>query len=215
MNKIINTLKSISTVPDKETIRCYARRFDCLPVEELTTLAKKILVSPYLGVSQLSEGFASTQGFSVIFRQEGIPHVVEHFPELAPYIKATLKPFVNAFYLNILVLTEGACVDAHVDCSICEYFQELVTPQLVSILYVQVPQDMKGGQLVLSLDSEKEVGRIQPQENMLLHFLGFLTHRVESVQASTSRVSIVCEQYNLKDEWLVQVPNFAIKSGNL
>ncbi len=133
---------------------------------------------------------------------------------MSTYLKTALKSLCNAFYLNVLILTEGSCVTDHIDCSICEYFQELVSPRLVSILYVQVPQDMKGGQLVLSLDSQ-EIATIQPQENMLLHFLGHLTHRVQSVHTSQPRISIVCEQYNLKEEWLAQVPNFAIKSGAL
>jgi hypothetical protein len=218
MNNTIDVLQSISILPykspRKETVRCYARRFNCFPVDELTQLAQKILDSPYLGTSQLSDGFASTQGFSVIFRKEGIPTVIEHFPELSTYLNTALKSLCNAFYLNILILTEGSCVTEHIDCSICEYFQELVSPRLVSVLYVQVPEDMQGGQLVLSLDSE-EIAIIKPQENMLLHFLGSLTHRVQSVQASQPRISIVCEQYHLEEEWLVQVPHFAIKSGAL
>ncbi len=207
-------LRSISILPPKQTVRSHARRFNCLPVDELTPLAHKILGSPYLGTSQLSEDFASTQGFSLIFTKEGIPKVIEHFPELSTYLGAAVKSLCNAFYLNILIMTEGSCVTDHIDCSICEYFQELVSPRLVSVLYVQIPHDMQGGQLVLSLDSE-EIAIIQPQENMLLHFLGHLTHRVQSVQTSQPRISIVCEQYNLKEEWLVQVPNFAIKSGTL
>ena len=212
MSNISNILQSI--LPPKQTARSHARWFNCLPVDELTALAQKILVSPYLATSQLSESFASTQGFSVIFRKEGIPTVVEHFPELSTYLKAALKSLCNALYLNILILTEGSCVTEHIDCSICEYFQELVSPCLVSVLYVQVPENMRGGQLVLSSDSQ-EIATIQPQENMLLHFLGHLTHRVQFIQNSQPRISIVCEQYNLKEEWLVHIPNFAIKSRAL
>jgi hypothetical protein len=218
MNNTLDILQSISILlpkfPQKETVRCYARRFNCFPVDELAELAQKILGSPYLGTSQLSDEFASTQGFSVIFKKESISTVIEHFPELSTYLNVALKSLCNAFYLNILILTEGSCVNEHIDCSICEYFQELVSPRLVSVLYVQVPEDMQGGKLVLSLDAE-EIAIIQPQENMLLHFLGYLTHRVQFVQASQPRISIVCEQYNLKEEWLAQVPDFAIKSGAL
>lgn len=52
---------------------------------------------------------------------------------------------------------------------------------------------------MVSLDSE-EIAIVQPQESMLLHFLGYLTHRVQSIQASQPRISIVCEQYNLKEK---------------
>ena len=214
MNNIIDILQLIPNIANKQPLRCYTRKFNCLPVDQLKTLAEKVLNSPYLGISQLSEGFATTQGFSIIFKREGIPTVVEYFPDLSTYLKTALKSLCNAFYLNILILTEGSSVTEHIDCSICEYFQELVSPRLVSVLYVQVPKNMQGGQLVISLDSE-EIATIQPQENMLLHFLGSLTHRVEGVQASQPRISIVCEQYNLQEEWLVQVPNFAIKSGAL
>ena len=106
MNNTIDVLSILPyKFPLKETVRCYTRRFNCLPVDELTNLAQKILGSRYLGISQLSEGFASTQGFSIIFRREGIPAVVEHFPELSAYLNAALKSLCNAFYLNILILT--------------------------------------------------------------------------------------------------------------
>lgn len=52
---------------------------------------------------------------------------------------------------------------------------------------------------------------------MLLHFLGHFplghrSHRVQSVQVIQARIIIACKQYNLKEEWLAQVPDFAIKS---
>jgi hypothetical protein len=192
--------------------RCYAQRFDCLSPTELQHLALAISTSPYLAASQLSTNFEGSRGFSVVFTRAGIDRVKDRFPSFTPYLDTALKSAANAFYLNPLVLDEGMGVEPHVDCSISSYDMVLTTPKLVSVLYVQVPADLRGGELVL-VAGERPVGTIVPQTNKLVYFLGNLVHSVNPVYCSSSRISLICEQYNLSEERLKNIPEFEIKSG--
>jgi FkbM family methyltransferase len=192
--------------------RCYAQRFDCLSAAELQHLAQTITTSPYLAASQLSTNFQGSRGFSVIFTRTGIDRVKEHFPGFAPYLDKALKSGCNAFYLNPLLLDRGMGVEPHVDCSISSYDMVLTTPKIVSVLYVQVPEDTIGGELILKT-GQRLVGTIVPQTNKLVHFVGTLVHSVNPVHCSSSRISLICEQYNLSEERLKNIPEFEIKSG--
>lgn len=171
----------------------------------------QILSSPYLAASQLSESFAGTKGFSVVFKRLGIGEVERHFPFFQPYLSVALMPTCNAFYLNPLVLEGGTRVEPHVDCSLSDHGKFIAIPTIVSVLYVQVPPDLQGGELVLQ-EREHKVGQIRPQTNTLLYFRGNLTHSVNEVKSSQARISLVCEQYNLSETRLQQIPEFEIQS---
>ncbi|GAX37845.1 2OG-Fe(II) oxygenase [Nodularia sp. NIES-3585] len=201
------TLQSLLPQP-----RCYAQRANFLPIEDLQNLAQTIITSPYLAQSQLSANFQGSRGFSVIFTRSGIARVQDHFPSFASYLQKALKSACNAFYLNPLLLTEGIGVEPHLDCSICSYDMVMTNPRLVSVLYVQVPEDMTGGELVLQA-GKRFVGSIVPQTNTLVYFLGNLLHSVNPVKCSQPRISLICEQYNLSEERLQNIPEFEIKSG--
>jgi hypothetical protein len=192
--------------------KCYAQRHNVFPIEYLNELRSQILYSPYLAASQLSDSFAGTKGFSVIFKRSSLSKVEQQFPFFEPYLKVALKQACNAFYLNALVLESGTRVEPHVDCSISSYGMMFTIPNLVSVLYVQVPQDLKGGELVLQAD-EHQVGTIQPRINTLLYFRGDLVHSVNEVKSSQPRISLVCEQYNLSETRLQPIPEFEIKFG--
>ncbi|MDJ0713521.1 MAG: FkbM family methyltransferase [Prochloraceae cyanobacterium] len=193
-------------------IKCYAQKRDLFEDEYLSELRSQILSSPYLSASQLSEGFAGTKGFSVIFKRSGMAEVERQFPFFAPYLKIALKQACNAFYLNPLVLEGETRVEPHVDCSISSYDMVYTNPNLVSVLYVQVPEDIQGGELVLQ-PSEDKVIQIQPRRNTLIYFLGNLMHSVNEVKCSEPRISLICEQYNLDQTRLEKIPEFEIKSG--
>ncbi len=82
---------------------------------------------------------------------------------------------------------------------------------MVSVLYVSVPEDLEGGELVLR-SRRHQVGQIRPQANLLLHFQGDLTHSVTAVVKGGDRLSLVCEQYNLEDHQLEEIPDFRLES---
>jgi hypothetical protein len=192
--------------------KCYAQRHNAFPIEYLNDLRSQILSCPYLAASQLSDCFAKTKGFSVIFKRSSIGKLEQHFPFFKDYLEIALKQACNAFYLNALVLENGTGVEPHVDCSISAYDMIFTIPNLVSVLYVQVPQDLSGGELVLQTN-EHQIGAIQPQTNTLVYFRGDLLHSVNKVKGSHPRISLICEQYKLSETRLEPIPDFAIKSG--
>jgi predicted 2-oxoglutarate/Fe(II)-dependent dioxygenase YbiX len=81
----------------------------------------------------------------------------------------------------------------------------------VSVLYVRLPEDMVGGELVLK-SHKRQLGQIKPQVNTLVYFQGDLTHSVNAVQTPGSRLSLVCEQYSLSQFELAEIPDFTIES---
>lgn len=194
-------------IPKKKT-RYYAQRTNLFPLNYLEELEKSILSSPYLADNQLSENFAQTRGFSVVFKRASIEKVEQEFPFFKNYLQIALKNPCNAFYLN----ANGSRVEPHVDCSISSYERIMLVPQLVSVLYVKIPDDLQGGELILELE-DKPVGKITPQRNNLIYFIGNLLHSVNPVISSQPRISLICEQYNLPDERLAKIPDFDIQSN--
>lgn len=165
----------------------------------------------YLAVNNLNRDFVGTKGFSVVFRRSHLEKVSQRFPFFRAYLKQALQPDCNAFYLNPLVLGAGSRVDPHVDRSLRSYCKTINPPQIVSVLYVQVPTDMQGGELVLR-NRKQQVGQIKPEANKLVYFQGDLTHSVNAVKTLSTRLSLVCEQYSLEESELFDIPDFAIES---
>ena len=82
---------------------------------------------------------------------------------------------------------------------------------VVSVLYVTVPGDLAGGELILR-SQKHQVGKIVPQANTLVLFQGDLTHSVNAVTSSSLRLSLVCEQYCLEEAELADIPEFKLES---
>ncbi|MBW4637818.1 MAG: 2OG-Fe(II) oxygenase [Gloeocapsa sp. UFS-A4-WI-NPMV-4B04] len=178
----------------------------------LSKLKKQILACSYFSVNNLNRDFVGTKGFSLVFQRSGISEVERHFPFFKPYLSVALQPTCNAFYLNPLLLQTGSRVDKHIDRSLRSYCKTIQPPDTVSVLYVEVPDVLEGGDLVLHCH-KRQVGYIRPQVNTLLFFQGDLTHSVKEVKSPVStRLSLVCEQYNLLETELEEIPEFAIES---
>src|SRR5688572_19038709 len=116
---------------------------DAFTAHELAALRRDILASPFLGGSRLSTSFDGTRGFSLVFTRAGLACVRAELPYLAPYLR-TLRPTCNAFYLNPLVMERGAAIAPHVDCTLAPFLGGPVTPSMVGVLYVDVPDDLVG-----------------------------------------------------------------------
>lgn len=192
-----------------------------------------LLSSPLLDRSPLYGSFRATRGFAAIFRHDGIAVLHERLPDLAFFVDHILSktelnalwpwwarltmrvPTPNAFYLNVLVVPQGAKVDRHVDATLRGPSGEAqALPARVSVLYLLVPPDMKGGQLRLHAGA-RHVGDVTPREGSLLHFNGALAHEVlpfESADPKAVRLSIVCEQYALTAEALSRLEPFQLQS---
>ena len=181
------------------------------PPAYVASLRRQVLQSRYFTANNLNRDFVGTRGFSVVFRREARGRVDREFPCFVPYLDRALREDCNAFYLNPLMLVAGSRVDPHIDRSLRSYCAELDPPVAVSVLYVEVPPSMRGGDLVLRR-GKKHLGRITPAENTLVTFDGDLTHSVDRMDTDGSRMSLVCEQYRLTPAELEKVPEFTIES---
>jgi|SRR5262245_3733176 len=184
---------------------------NAFPAAYLRSLRRQIAASPYFTTHTLNRDFVRTRGFSVVFRTEARERVVRAFPFFEPYLGRALRPDCNAFYLNPLQLERGSRVDPHVDRSLRSYCKEVPVPVAVSVLYVDVPEGLRGGALVLAR-GKKRLARLQPVANTLLFFEGDLTHSIEPVESEGVRLSLVCEQYCLDADELERIPAFAIET---
>jgi hypothetical protein len=184
---------------------------NAFPIAYLNDLRGEIQACPYFAVNNLNRDFVGTKGFSVVFQRSGIPEVERQFPFFKPYLDRALEPGCNAFYLNPLMLQAGSRVDPHIDRSLRSYCKTIEPPLVVSVLYVEVPEPLRGGELVLR-NHRQQVGQIKPQVNTLLYFQGDLTHSVNALQTPGARLSLVCEQYGLGDRELREIPEFTIES---
>lgn len=191
----------------------YSEERDCFPLAYLELLRRQIIACPYLAANNLTKDFVGTRGFSLAFRRETVGQVVERFPWSEGYLDALLDTDCNAFYFNPLVLAAESRVDPHVDRSLRAYCKAIETPLMVSVLYVDLPAKMAGGDLVLRA-GKREVGRIAPLINKVVRFQGDLVHQVTAVSPETkgSRISLVCEQYALEPDALSRIPDLAVES---
>ncbi len=192
-------------------MKYYQQQANLFTKKYLNDLWGEVHNCPYFTTNNLNRDFIQTKGFSIAFQRSGFPEVEEKFPFFKPYLDIALQPNCNAFYLNPLLLKEGSRVDPHIDRSLRSYCKAIDPPAVVSVLYVRVPNDMEGGELVLACQ-KRRVGEIKPQANTLLYFQGDLTHSVNAVKTSGSRLSLVCEQYSLSEDELREIPEFAIES---
>jgi len=192
-------------------LKYYREQLNAFPSNYLNDLWGEVQASPYFAVNNLNRDFVGTKGLSVVFQRSGLTQVEQRFPFFKPYLDFALQPFCNAFYLNPLFLKEGSRVDPHIDRSLRSYCKTIEPPEEVSVLYVKVPLDMEGGELVLR-SHKRQVGQIKPQMNTLLYFQGNLTHSVNAVKTPGSRLSLVCEQYNLYEAELEDIPVFTVES---
>jgi hypothetical protein len=211
-------------------VREYHQRRNALPLAEFTALRDALLASPLVGKSTLGGPFQSSRGFDVIFKSGGRAKVEERFPALAPWFACTLgTPAVramtpwwtrkltlipNAWYLNVLLVSEGGTVARHVDVTLRKHAQsDDALPRLVSVLYLSVPA-AKGGELQL-WNGPDPVAKLKPAENNAVHFRGDLAHAVNAFSGAPAghlRASLVIEQYHFADEVLARLPDFQLDS---
>ncbi len=191
-------------------MKYYRQHPNAFPVAYLNDLRGEILACPYFALNNLNRDFVNTKGFSVVFQQSGKEKVEQTFPFFKLYLDLALQPDCNAFYLNPLLLKEGSRVDPHIDRSLRSYCKTILPPAIVSVLYVQV-SELQGGELILR-NHKQQVGQIRPQINQLVHFQGDLTHSVNAVKSTGTRLSLVCEQYRLSNTELQEIPEFTVES---
>jgi len=184
---------------------------DAFGGDYLALLRQGIRRSRYFTTNNLNRDFVGTRGFSIVFHAGARDRVIADFPWCEPFLARALRGDCNAFYLNPLQLQLGSHVAPHIDRSLRAYVLDIDPPLQVSVLYVDVPKDLRGGELVLRR-GRKFLGRVPPREGLLVQFDGDLEHGVERVDAEGLRLSLVCEQYLLSEQQLAMVPPYRIES---
>jgi hypothetical protein len=217
-------------------VRTYTTQREALPTPALNALREALLGSRFVARSPLMGTFRASRGFAFIFTHEGRATLEARFPFLSCYLGRVLDPgsargllpwrerllgarkervLPNAFYLNLLLLDAGTAVGRHIDATLQEPSGVPdATPRHVSVLYLQVPERAKGGELCLLRDNVP-VGEVRPREGMLVHFRGDLQHEVRPFTGGPEgarRASLVCEQYAFPPEALARLPSFRIQS---
>lgn len=192
-------------------MKYYCHEPHAFPNDYLNNLRGEIQACPYFATNNLNRDFVGTKGFSVVFQRAGLAKVEQRFPCFKSYLALALQPTCNAFYLNPLLLQKDSRVDPHVDRSLRSYCKTIEPPTLVTVLYVQVPADMEGGELLLH-SHKRQVGKIKPQTNTLIYFQGNLAHSVNPVKTPGNRLSLICEQYSLAEAELEEIPQFTVES---
>ncbi len=194
----------------------FHRTPEALPASAIDAMRAAILDSSLLGESNLTAQFSGTYGFSVTFRREARAEVTERFPAFAPFLEAALLPGCNAFLLNPLLVQNGRGVEAHLDRSMTFYGAGVDGPVAVSVLYVQVPEQLAGGELRL-YHRGKRVAALAPLPHSLVTFRGDMVHEVVAVEAgapelSAARISLVVEQYRVPEALLARVPAVELRT---
>jgi hypothetical protein len=189
---------------------------DAFPASAIETIRSAILGSSLLGETNLSSQFSGTYGFSITFRREALAEVTDRFPSFAPFLDAAILPSCNAFLLNPLLIQNGRGVDTHLDRSMNFYEDDIGCPVAVSVLYVQVPEQLAGGELRL-YHRGRRVAALTPLQRSLVTFRGDLAHEVVGVEAgapalSEARISLVIEQYRLPEAVVAKVPRFEMRN---
>ncbi len=190
---------------------------DVFGQEYLQAASRFVKDHPLLAGTTLNSRFSGTQGFSIAMTRSGFPRLQKSFPLFYEYVEKVSPDRCNAFFINPLVIAEGSYVGPHIDRSLSSWTRPELPPYpvKVSVLYLDVPDDLKGGSLLLhppvwTLTSKPT---ITPQTGRLFEFRGNLRHEVAEVkQAKTPRVSLVMENYELPAELLRKIPDFYVRS---
>jgi hypothetical protein len=174
--------------------------------------------SPLLAGTTLNVRFSGTEGFSIAMTRAGLPRLKRSFPLFHHFLETVAPDRCNAFFINPLCIAEGAQVAPHVDRSLNSWTRPELPPcpVKVSVLYLDVPEDLEGGRLLLypPLMAFHRKPKIQPRTGLLFEFRGDLRHEVAAVsQAARPRVSLVMENYEMPPYLLRKIPEFYVKSS--
>lgn len=180
--------------------------------------SESVKKSPLLSQTTLNTRFSGTEGFSIAMTRSGLPRLKQSFPRFYEFLESVAPDRCNAFFINPLCIAEGAHVAPHIDRSLNTWTRPELPPfpVKVSVLYLDVSEDLEGGTLLLypplwALHSKPS---IIPKTGLLFEFRGDLRHEVAAVTRSTRpRISLVMESYEMPPYLLRKIPEFLVKSS--
>jgi len=158
----------------------------------------------YFNLEYLNE----MKGKDILFNT--ISKMLDKSPEDGNYIIANfleIDPSVNEYAPKL-----------HVDETIRKYLdyeddEIKFHPEVVSVLYLDIPKCIKGGELIV-LGSYNQIIKYKPQNNRLLYFKGDYTHGVKGYSMNkckgNKRLSLVLEIYDLNEYNYSLLPKIAV-----
>jgi len=186
----------------------FAERHNAFTSAECCALAKRLLDSALTEKNRLSSAFEGSAGFQAVFRRDGLNEFCTSLPMLVPFFEVAATPAGDAFFINALIVCDGVEVKPHLDCSLDPFLPSHTAPEMVSVLYVQVPKDLRGG--TLQLYGHGEVSEITPSVGLLVQFCGDTAHAISEVRTSSERISVILEEFQLGESLLGSIPKFSI-----
>lgn len=186
----------------------FAERHNAFTPAECRALAERLLDSALTETNRLSSAFEGSAGFQAVFRRDGLDEFCASLPMLIPFFEVAATPAGDAFFINALIVRDGVEVKPHLDCSLDPFLPSHTAPEMVSVLYVQVPEDLRGG--TLQLYGDGEVSEITPSVGLLVQFRGDTAHAISDVRTSSERISVILEEFQLGESLLGSVPKFSL-----
>ena len=179
---------------------------DFLEENDLRKINKEVREFEYMTTNDPSGKNEYEKAFSIIFKKDAVEKVYKALPSLYPFLKKTLKDWCNIFYLPVICLHEEGGIPEHLDGQLPEKYKymynsdppiNLPQPYCTSLLYLNVPEKMKGGELFLH-DASPSLLEIKPKTNLFVEFGNYI-HSVNPILSGASvespRLTIIVEQY--------------------
>ena len=162
----------------------------------------------------LNEYFKNSKGLVLQFNNDNAYSTFksENVTYLYNLFKLLKKSYATDFIMNILIIKSSnnikkQSIHYHYDTTINKQYTNFLgftsdyIPECVSVLYINTPQNLNGGELKLYKYNYFNIGNIKPQIGKLVEFNGKLLHGVNNIQNldnnNTDRISIVLEQYSI------------------
>lgn len=140
-----------------------------------------------------------------ILRKRKLDNICDTYAFYRYYLDQVLKPECNVFFQDVLFLRENKNgIPKHVDTQVADRLLEInhdtdYVPICVNIFYVNVPEDLQGGELIIDNHSA-----IRPANNTLVEFSGYsLAHCVKPFTTHSRRCMLVTEQCSFNSTDLI------------
>lgn len=176
-------------------------------IEDCDVMAKRVLSEvDYDQTSKLFGGKNIVYTLSFAFRDSGISDLLFDCEYFKPFIDEAVDTNIfNAFYMNALIVKNGSSVKRHVDTTLTRYIKSHTRAQKVSVLYLKIPDDMKGGEL--NIYRQGSVEKVKPETGKLVSFNGN-PHEVSPTFTDHERISLVLESYLLTEDQYYKIPKY-------
>jgi hypothetical protein len=159
-------------------------------------------------------GYQHGRKFTAICKHKSINCITERHIPFKPLLDKCIHSDCNIFVMFVLCMYEHAEIPIHIDstlslsppggipvidyASVPSFINIPTTPHRIMMYYLDIPEDMRGGELHIIQDDADETV-VAPKTNTLAEIPGDLYHGVSKIVSNNNscRVAIVFEEYNI------------------